>query len=487
MNTQKFYRFFLSLFCLTLALMLAVGSAQAGPTQQTETDFAAIDAYVREQMEDLSIPGMALGIVQDGQIAHLQGFGVADSSGRAITPQTPFYIGSVTKSFTALAVMQLVEAGKIDLDAPVQTYLPWFILADKEASAKITVRHLLNQTSGMSTKDGNRFWASQQTMEEAIRGLDDVQLVHPVGSTWEYCNFNYIIAGLIVEVVSGHSYADYVTGHIFEPLDMQHSYASLTPAQADGLSDGHIIMFGRVFRDGRVRSPAALPTGFLMVSAEDLSHFALAQLNEGRYDESSILSPKGIAEMQAPAVYKDIEDGYWGLGWDVGILDQIPVVTRVGDAGHFHADLILMPGSNSAIILLSNASGFEHLSSHVVDSIVLGVFNMLNGNPAAPVSIPFLMHLLYWSLLLAPLMQVLGILFIWNRHQHITVWGAIVIVILNLGVVVLILSLAQREMTIPSLLVFNPELGYVTVIAAVIGIGWSVIYTALFLIRQRAK
>ena len=217
-------------------LVLTIGNVKASRILQGETDFAAIDAYVTEQMNNLGIPGMALGIVQDGQIVHLQGFGVADSSGRAVTPQTPFYLGSVTKSFTTLAVMQLVEAGKIDLDTPVQKYLPWFELADKEASAKITVRNLLNQTTGISTKDGNRFWTSQQGLEETVRGLNKIQLTQPVGTTYQYSNLNYSIAGLIVEKVSGQSYADYVTQHIFEPLDMRHSYASHTPALADGLS-----------------------------------------------------------------------------------------------------------------------------------------------------------------------------------------------------------------------------------------------------------
>jgi len=175
---------------LTLMLVPAIGSVKASPTQQGETDFAAIDAYVDTQLNDLGIPGIALGIVQGDQIVHLQGFGFADSSGRKITPQTPFYIGSVTKSFTALAVMQLVEAGKIDLDAPVQTYLPWFELADKAASAKITVRHLLNQTTGISTIDGNRFWNSQLGLEETVRGLKTIQLTQPVGTTFQYSNTN---------------------------------------------------------------------------------------------------------------------------------------------------------------------------------------------------------------------------------------------------------------------------------------------------------
>ena len=152
MNTLKDYRILSTLICLTVMLALTIGHVNANPAQPAEADFATIDAYITEQTNDLGIPGMALGIVQGDQVVHMQGFGVADSSGRAVTPQTPFYIGSVTKSFTALAVMQLVEEGKIDLDAPVQTYLPWFELADKEASTKITVRNLLNQTSGISNK-----------------------------------------------------------------------------------------------------------------------------------------------------------------------------------------------------------------------------------------------------------------------------------------------------------------------------------------------
>ena len=95
------------------------------------------------------IPGLALAIVRGDQIVYLKGYGRADASGRPVTPQTPFLIGSITKSFTALAVMQLVEAGTVDLDAPVQRYIPWFRVADPRASAQITVRHLLTMTSGL--------------------------------------------------------------------------------------------------------------------------------------------------------------------------------------------------------------------------------------------------------------------------------------------------------------------------------------------------
>src|SRR5829696_2650954 len=111
-------------------------------------DFNAIDRFVQTEMSAIGRPGLALGITHGDRVVHLRGFGIADLSGRPVTPQTPFVIGSVTKSFTALAVMQLVEADLLDLDAPVQRYLPWFRVADPEASKQITLRHLLHHVSG---------------------------------------------------------------------------------------------------------------------------------------------------------------------------------------------------------------------------------------------------------------------------------------------------------------------------------------------------
>lgn len=127
--------------------LVAVGLAQASATgydapSKSNPDFTAIDRYVEKQMDETRMPGVALGIIKGDEIVHLKGFGEADSSGTAVTAQTPFIIGSMSKSFTALAIMQLVEDGKVELDAPVQRYLPWFRVADEEASRRIAVRHL---------------------------------------------------------------------------------------------------------------------------------------------------------------------------------------------------------------------------------------------------------------------------------------------------------------------------------------------------------
>jgi CubicO group peptidase (beta-lactamase class C family) len=143
-----------SMLALLLLALSLIGSAPVTAAQPAASDFAAIDAYIETQMGDLRIPGLALGIVEGEQIVHLKGFGVAGSDGWSVTRETPFQINSLVKPMTAVAIMQLVEAGKLDLDAPVQRYLPSFRVAGEAASAKITIRHLLYHTSGLPRTAG---------------------------------------------------------------------------------------------------------------------------------------------------------------------------------------------------------------------------------------------------------------------------------------------------------------------------------------------
>lgn len=264
--------------------------------------YAAIDAYVEEKMRRLNMPGVSLAIVEGGQIVHQRGFGQARPGGEAPTSQTPFLIGSLTKSFTALAVLQLVEAGKIDLDAPVQRYLPWFRVADPQSSAAMTVRHLLNQTSGLPTSSGEiplaDFDDSLGATERQMRALSALALARPVGSAFEYSNANYSLLGLIIEAASGEPYAEYIQKHIFTPLEMNHTYSSHARAKQNGLAVGHQYWFAIPFAVPDMPVPhGSLPAGLLISSTEDLARYLIALLNGGRCGADQILSPAGIAEL----------------------------------------------------------------------------------------------------------------------------------------------------------------------------------------------
>src|SRR5215207_6000466 len=296
---------------LTLALALFAdrpGRRNSAPDRTSQSDtFEEIDAHIGRQMKRLNIPGAALAIVEDEEIAHLRGFGRARPGDEEPTPQTPFLLGSLTKSFTALAVMQLVEAGKIELDAPVQRYLPWFRIADPQASAQTTVRHLLNQTSGLPQLSGLRpltdFDDSPSASERQARALSTLELTRPVGSKFEYSNMNYNLLGLVIEAASGESYEDYIQNHVFAPLQMSHSYTSQPEAKQNGLAVGHRYWFAIPFAEPNHPIPrGSHPTFLLTSSSEDMAHYLIAHLNEGRHGDTQIFSAAGIDELHHPAV-----------------------------------------------------------------------------------------------------------------------------------------------------------------------------------------
>ena len=375
----------IALFALPFT-MLSVSAA----AHSNEPDIAKIDAYVSAQMQANHIPGVALGLVHNDQIVHLRGFGSADSTGRAVTPHTPFLLASVSKSFTALAIMQLVEAGKVELDAPVQRYLPWFRVADPVASARITLRHLLYQTSGLPASACSTDQVTM-TLEQFVRSLGTVVLDRPVGSRYEYCSANYDVLGLIVQTVSGQPYGTYVQQHIFAPLQMHDSFASEPEARRDGLAQGYRWLFG-VPAPFDYYSLSAVPAGFLVSSAEDMAHYLVAQMNGGRFGSATVLSPTGIATMHAPAVAltEGVETGSYGMGWNNGTLAGIPAIWHDGAEPNVSTRLLIEPQTHWGAILLVNANNFIPVdgANSALTSLEAGVTRLLAGQaPQASMSL----------------------------------------------------------------------------------------------------
>jgi len=399
---------------LPLSLRGFAKRASANPVTNSSS-YDAIDAYVEGQMHRLNMPGVSLAIVEGDQIVHLRGFGQARPHGEAPTPQTPFFIGSLTKSFTALAVMQLVEAGKIDLDAPVQRYLRWFRVADPQASAQMTVRHLLNQTSGLPTSSGEIQLAdldnSPGATERQARALSTLVLTRPVGSAFEYSNSNYSLLGLIIEAASGESYADYVQKHIFNPLDMSHSYTSQAMAKQNGLAVGHQYWFAIPFAAPNMPLPhGSLPAGVLISSAEDMARYLIAHLNGGRYEDVQILSGAGIDELhRGVADFRawGLSLGQYGMGWFVDKIGQTKIAFHGGTLPDFGAHMALLPEQKKGVVLLFNAC--QHWMNPVLADLGNGVAALLAGDQPAP--LPFF-YVIPWALraqLLIPALQIAGV------------------------------------------------------------------------------
>jgi CubicO group peptidase (beta-lactamase class C family) len=384
----------------------AASAAGAGPP-----DLAAIDRYVEAQRRATHLPGLALGIVHGDQIVHLRGFGHADPAGRPVTPQIPFVLASTTKSFTALAVMQLVEAGKINLDAPVQRYLPWFRLADPAASARITVRHLLNHTSGLAelSESLTKGDGSDAALEQAVRALGTVPPRRPAGQAFDYVNMNYTTLGLIVQTVAGQSYEDYMRQHVLAPLGMTNAYPSPVEASRHGLATGHRSWFGRpvAFQQPYIR--AAVPAGYLSASAESMTHYLIAHLNGGRYQTTRVLSPAGIAQLHRPAVKLPSPDRdiAYAMGWNVEQANGVSMVWHPGNAPDYHADIMLAPQGRWGVVMLAN--GHNWLASDRESGIARGVLGLLVGRQLTTPSVTNGNQVLFFVVLGVAGLQVLGI------------------------------------------------------------------------------
>jgi CubicO group peptidase (beta-lactamase class C family) len=388
---------------------------------------AAIDAYITAQMQAERLPGLALGIVKGNEIIHLRSFGVADPTGRSVTPQTPFIIGSLTKSFTALAVMQLAEAGKLGLDVPVQRYIPWFHLANPEASTQITIRHLLNHTSGISRYSGRELLAGKgdKTIEQRVRELGTVALTEPVGATFQYSNTNYQVLGLVIQMISGQSYEEYIQRHILNPLEMRHSFLSEADAVRDGMATGYRWWFGVPFPAELPYLPDALPAGFLLSSAEDMAHYLSAHMNGGNYGTTSILSPAGIAELHRPEAAIASTDARYGMGWLTEFIDGILMLSHCGDTANYHADMIIIPDSQWGVIVLMNANNalvgqVEAVGKLGMGRIAAGVASLLAGHepPTPKLNFRTFYLILNVAIVLFSVLQVWSLVrLLQRRHQ----------------------------------------------------------------------
>lgn len=487
----------IALVAAALSARQAAGDGREAPTG---APYDAIDRYLERQLDRLRVPGAAVAIVEGDRVVHERGFGRARPGGPPPSSQTPFFIGSLTKSFTALAVMQLVEAGKLSLDAPVQRYLPWFRVADPRASARLTVRHLLNQTSGLPQSTGwtplADFDPSPGAGERQARALATLRLTRPIGSAFEYSNMNYILLGLIIEAVSGERYAAYVQRHIFGPLAMRHSYMSRAEAQSHGLALGHRYWFGYPVAAPDLPFPAgSLPAGQLISCTEDMSHYLIAQLNAGRYGDAQVLSPAGVAEMHRPAADAKVLGSY-GMGWLVADRDQTRVVWHHGVVPDFFGYMAIVPGQRRGIVLLLNADGF--LRQFALLEVGMGAAARLAGVPPDPMRLGF-MPWAERALPAIPVLQVLGALQTlrrlrrWRRHPgtrpsggRIWMLDVALPIIPSLLLAAIPIGLFASGLA-GFLFVFAPDLSWLALLCGGFAGAWLVARTGLVLRALRAE
>jgi CubicO group peptidase (beta-lactamase class C family) len=302
--------------------------------------------------------GAIVAVVQDGQVLLAKGYGDADVATKkpVVADQTLFRPGSISKVFTAIAVMQLVEQGKLDLDRDVNEYLDFAI--PKTFAEPVTLRRILTHTAGFEEVLKNLFVASAKEMRplrEYLINSMPARIFRP-GTVPSYSNYGLALAGYIVERTSGEPFEKYIAAHILEPLRMEHSTFAqpLPPGLETAMSKGYVATAQAAKGFEFVQ---AAPAGSLSTTGTDMTRFMLALLADGTLDGVTILKPESIRAMETrqldwPPAVRSI-----GLILMEYSSNGQRIVGHAGDTFYFHSDMILIPEARVGLFISYNSSG----------------------------------------------------------------------------------------------------------------------------------
>lgn len=318
-----------------------------------------LDAWLPWKIQYDNIPGLAIGIVHNGKLVYQKGFGYADVESKIpVTPKTCFCISSISKTFTAISIMQLVEQGKINLDDRVEKYLQWFKVKTKDFdSSTITIRQLLSHTSGIF-KDGNTpQWENGVFLDVAglRRSISNKTLIFKNLTKFKYSNFGFALLGEVIKKASGLSYNEYVTKHIIKKLDMERTAPDYAKEYNDWLAKGYSRYIPNKEREAFSHSETrayASATGFLS-NVPDLAKY-LAALSFKLKEANTLISKESKKEITREYWATGEESESYGLGFEIYNIRNRKIVGHGGNFIGFTTQIYLDVENDIGVILLTN-------------------------------------------------------------------------------------------------------------------------------------
>jgi len=321
---------------LWLTMLLVFSSSWA---QANELDDAKFTAFIKDVMEGSNTPGLSAIVFDATNILYERSFGIAGPDNRPVTSDTPFPIGSISKSFAALALLQLADEGKVNLDDPVVTYLPEFHTRNPQRSKYITVRQILSHRSGFSTLDGNRIHDNRDQRSDALDYtlalLSNANLKYDPGEAFEYSNANYMVAAALIERITESSYEAVIDSRIFQPLDMMESYVHKPLRDTAKPATGYRQWFGKPVAHSAPSSRIWVAAGGVTSSANDIVTYIRAVSNNDMR-----IFPEGAAEqLTASQVDAPNPQFDYALGWMLHEHEGRQIIYHSGLVGGFAAQV----------------------------------------------------------------------------------------------------------------------------------------------------
>ena len=325
-----------------------------------------LEQIIEKLMEEYHVAGMSVALIKDGEVESVQGYGQRNvEENLPMTSDTVMPIGSITKTFTSLALAMLVDEGKLDWDEPVITYIPWLKLHDPILTENVTARDLMCHRTGTPKYDLQAIYAATDNKEEMVRSLAYLQTSAAFRTKFQYSNQMVSLAGYLVDVLSGKSYEDFVRERIFAPLGMTSSdFEVESLSKYEKTSKGYVFANDMFIQPPSMHLGAFAPSGAIVSSAEDMAKFAMFQLGDGSWEGERLVSEAMMNEMHSHQMigtpyfwdFEETQCAEYGLGWFTDIYRGRKLINHGGNTNGFSAQMTLLPEEKYAVVALSNAT-----------------------------------------------------------------------------------------------------------------------------------
>lgn len=345
-----------------------------------------LDRFIAHEMADKDLSAVSIALVDDQQIVWAHDFGWANPSNKTrATAQTVYRVGSVSTLFTDIAIMQLVEQGRLDLDAPVTRYLPDFQPHNPYGKI-ITLRQLMSHRSGLTREPpvGHYFDPTEPPLAQTIASLNRTELVYAPESRVKYSNAAIAVAGYILERTQNEPFAKYLGHAVLEPLDMQHSSFEPTPAVVGNLARAYMgTLDGRVFEAPTFQF-GIRPAGSLYTSVMDLGRFMSALFAGGRGAKGPLLRPATLEQMWTPQFSALAEKSQYGIGFGLSDLEGHRQVGHSGTVYGFATTLRALPDEKIGVVVVTTRDGANAVTRRVAEVALRAMLAVHRGQAILP-------------------------------------------------------------------------------------------------------
>lgn len=325
---------------------------------QTATDprFEALASLAEAKMKAFGVPGLSIGIVYNG-VVQIRGVGVTNiEDPLPITPHTVFPIASISKTFAATATMRLVEQGKVNLRAPVQTYVPDLVLRDSAVARSVTVWHLLTHLGGWEGQVSGPDRGTE-TLRNFVSSMSSIMQVAPPGAAWSYNNAGFSLDGRVIEAVTGQSIDDAIRDLVFRPLGLEHAGTSVGDFIVQRFAAGHITRNGVPTLQRPFVPSTGVTAGGVGLCMADLMTYARFHMGDGTSATGErILSRESLDRMQSAQAHKQSTDDDIGLSWHLRTVGGVRTASHGGTLSGHNLLLEIAPDRSFAIAILTNSN-----------------------------------------------------------------------------------------------------------------------------------